>query len=113
MDLDTAQSQGQRRQRPRAAVRGEYVGSAAPREILVDAPAELGCEKLPIDSLGSPTKGRHCHLRKPKLRLLPRCLVPDFADASVQVVRLAMERALTDRADKAFDRGVVNLVGFD
>src|SRR5262249_57338103 len=47
------------------------------------------------------------------LRVLPCCLVPDSADASVQVVRLAMERALTDRADKAFDRGVVDLVRFD
>jgi hypothetical protein len=81
--------------------------------MLVDAATELGCEKLPIDSFGSRTKGRHRHLRKPKIGLLPRCLVPDFGDDSMEVVRLAMERILADCADKAFDRGAVNLVRFD
>src|SRR5690349_13018178 len=113
MDLIATQPQSAGREGTGPRIDGENVGTSAPPKMLLYALPERPRKTLPIDSFWGRTEGGNPHTPQLKLRVLGCCLVPNFRNASMQIVWLAMERALTNRVDELLDRSFVDVLRLD
>jgi hypothetical protein len=108
VDLVAAQCQGARCQGTGTGIGGEYIGAAAPGEVALNVLSESTRQICPIDPLGRCAEGDDRDRRESEQ--FPH-LVPDQRHLPVQLLRLAVERALADRGDEPIDHGVVHLLG--